>query len=142
MHGGIPPVQVCMNCHNQVREGQITGTEEIDKIHAAWNEGKPIEWIKVHNLPDHAYFNHAQHVTVGKVECNECHGAVEKMDEVMQVYDLGMGWCIQCHRDREIQVDNKFYEQYTDLQAALSSGDLKRATVATIGGEECQKCHY
>jgi cytochrome c551/c552 len=142
MHAGIPPVQVCLNCHNQVREGQITGTEEIDKIHAAWNEGKPIEWIKVHNLPDHAYFNHAQHVTVGKVECNECHGPVEKMDQVMQVHDLGMGWCIECHRDREIQVDNKFYEQYTELQEALSSGDLKRATVMEIGGDECQKCHY
>jgi cytochrome c551/c552 len=142
MHGGIPPVQVCMNCHNQVREGTITGTEEIDKIHAAWNEGKPIEWIKVHNLADHAYFNHAQHVTVGKVECAECHGPVEKMDVVMQVNDLGMGWCIDCHRNMEVQFDNKFYDKYTQLHERLSSGDLKRVTVANIGGEECQKCHY
>lgn len=142
MHAGIPPVQVCMNCHNQVREGKITGTAEIDKIHKAWNEGKPIEWIKVHNLADHAYFNHAQHVTVGKVACAECHGPVEKMDVVMQVNDLGMGWCIDCHRQKEIQLSNKFYDQYTQMHEMLSNEDLKRATVATVGGEECQKCHY
>ncbi len=142
MHAGIPPVQVCLNCHNQVRKGKITGTVEIDKIHAAWNDKKPIEWVKVHNLPDHAYFNHAQHVNVGKVECNDCHGPVEKMDEIMQVNDLGMGWCVACHRDREIQFSNKFYEQYTQLQEAVSSGELKRVTVMEIGGDECQKCHY
>lgn len=142
MHAGIPPTQVCLNCHNQVRTGAKTGTAEIDKIHAAYNEGKPIEWVKVHNLPDHAYFNHAQHFAVGKVACNDCHGPVEKMDEIMQVTDLGMGWCIDCHRDRSIQTTNKFYEQYTELQEALSSGDLKRATVMNIGGDECQKCHY
>ena len=142
MHAGIPPTQVCLNCHNQVRTGTKTGATEIDKIHAAYQEGKPIEWVKVHNLPDHAYFNHAQHVAVGKVACNDCHGPVEKMDEIMQVNDLGMGWCIDCHRDRSIQTTNKFYEQYTELQEALSSGDLERATVMNIGGDECQKCHY
>jgi len=67
MHAGIPPVQVCLNCHNQVKEGKVTGTEEIAKIHDSYNNGKPIEWVKVHNLPDHVYFNHAQHVNIGQI---------------------------------------------------------------------------
>ncbi|MEJ2595591.1 MAG: cytochrome c3 family protein, partial [bacterium] len=142
LHAGIPPTQLCLNCHNQVRKGKITGETEIAKIYEAIDNKKPIEWIKVHNLPDHVYFNHAQHVTVGKVECQECHGPVEKMDEIFQVNDLSMGWCIDCHRTREIDLNNTFYDQYTQLHEQLSSGDLKRATVAQIGGEECQKCHY
>jgi cytochrome c551/c552 len=142
MHSGIPPAQVCLNCHNQVKKGKITGETEIAKIYEAVNNNKPIEWIKVHNLPDHVYFNHAQHVNVGKVECQECHGPVERMDEIIQVNDLSMGWCIDCHRKQEIQLSNKFYDKYTQLHEQLSSGDLKRATVVQIGGEECQKCHY
>ena len=142
MHAGIPPAQVCMNCHSQVKKGTRTDTTEIAKIYRAIDNQKPIEWIKVHNLPDHVYFNHAQHVTIGKVACQECHGEVEKMDEIFQVHDLSMGWCIDCHRTREIDISNKFYDQYTELHEKLSSGDLKRATVVNIGGEECQKCHY
>jgi cytochrome c551/c552 len=142
MHAGIPPVQVCLNCHNQVKTGKITGEEEIAKIHDAYNYKKPIEWIKVHNLPDHVYFNHAQHVTIGKVDCNDCHGEVEKMDEIIQVHDLSMGWCIDCHRTREIQISNKFYDKFTDLHAQIKNGEIKRATVVSVGGEECQRCHY
>ena len=142
MHAGIPPVQVCLNCHNQVRTGKITGEKEIAKIYEAVETGDPIEWVKVHNLPDHVYFNHAQHVAVGKVACNDCHGPVERMDEIIQVNDLSMGWCIDCHRTREVDIDNKFYDQYTDLHSQLSNGDVKRATVNMFGGEDCQKCHY
>jgi len=142
LHAGIPPTQVCLNCHNQVKTGKITGEVEIAKIFEAVNSNQPIEWIKVHNLPDHVYFNHAQHVAIGKVDCEECHGQVEKMDEIIQVEDLSMGWCIKCHRTREINIENKFYDQYTALHEKLSSGDLKRATVVDIGGEGCQKCHY
>lgn len=142
MHSGIPPVQVCLNCHNQIKKGKITGEKEIAKIFEAVNNNKPIEWVKVHNLPDHVYYNHSQHVNIGKLECEECHGAVEKMDEIIQVNDLSMGWCVECHRTKEIQISNKFYDQYTELQERLSSGDLKRATVMEIGGDECQKCHY
>lgn len=142
MHAGIPPTQVCLNCHNQVKKGKITGEKEIAKIFEAVNNNKPIEWIKVHNLPDHVYFNHAQHVNIGKVDCQECHGPVEMMDEIIQVEDLSMGWCINCHRTTDVNIDNKFYDQYTKLHEELSSGDLKRVTVNLMGGEDCQKCHY
>ncbi|MCF6170494.1 MAG: c-type cytochrome [Bacteroidales bacterium] len=143
MHAGIPPVNVCMNCHSQVKQGKLTGTKEIDKIYSAIERNKPIEWIKVHNLPDHVYFNHAQHVNVGKVACAECHGPVEKMDQIIQVEDLSMGWCIQCHREKEVQfADNKFYDQYTKLHQQIKSGKISKVTVQMIGGDECQKCHY
>lgn len=142
MHAGIPPVQVCLNCHNQIKKGKITGETEIAKIFEAVNTGKPIEWIKVHNLPDHVYFNHAQHVSIGKVACQECHGQVEIMDEIIQVEDLSMGWCINCHRKTEIDIDNKFYDQYTELHQQIKDGDINRVTVNLMGGEDCQKCHY
>lgn len=143
MHAGIPPVQVCLNCHNQVKEGKVTGTKEIAKIHEAYNNGEPIEWVKVHNLPDHVYFNHAQHVNIGKVDCNDCHGAVEKMDVIIQTEDLSMGWCIDCHRTRDVQfATNKFYDQYKKLHAEIKQGNKGRVKVTDIGGEDCQKCHY
>jgi len=143
MYAGIPPVETCMNCHAQVKKGKKTGTEEIAKIYAAIEQKKPIEWVKVHNLPDHVYFNHAQHVNVGKLECQQCHGEVEKMDEIIQVNDLSMGWCIDCHRTQSVQfASNKFYEQYTQLHQKLKNGERSAVTVLDIGGDECQKCHY
>jgi cytochrome c551/c552 len=143
MYAGIPPVETCMNCHAQVKKGKKTGTEEIAKIYAAIEQKKPIEWVKVHNLPDHVYFNHAQHVNVGKLECQQCHGEVEKMDEIIQVNDLSMGWCIDCHRTQSVQfANNKFYEQYTQLHQKLKNGERSAVTVLDIGGDECQKCHY
>ena len=150
MHAGIPPTQVCMNCHKQVRStelsfenGTIKGTDEIAKIYQHMDEGKPIQWIKVHNLPDHVYFNHAQHVNVGKLDCTECHGNVEDMDQVIQVEDLSMGWCIECHRTKEVQfTDNKFYDKYKDLHEKLAKGEIGKVTEAMVGGDECQKCHY
>jgi hypothetical protein len=142
-HAGIPPTQLCMNCHNVVKEGTHTGTEEIAKIYESIESGKPIEWIRVHNLPDHAYFNHAQHVNVGQLDCTECHGEVENMDRIVQVEDLSMGWCINCHRKTEVQfLDNEFYAHYQELHDKLKSGEIRRITVNTIGGNECQKCHY
>lgn len=143
MHAGIPPMSTCMNCHNQVKEGKKTGTEEIAKIYTAIETNNPVEWIKVHNLPDHVYFNHAQHVKVGKLECQECHGEVEKMDQIIQVEDLSMGWCIECHRTSEVQfASNKFYDQYTQIHEKLNNGTKKIVSVTDVGGEDCQKCHY
>jgi len=143
LHAGIPPASVCMNCHAQVREGKQTGKEEIAKIYQAIEENKPIEWVKVHNLPDFVYFNHAQHVNVGKLDCTECHGDVEQMDQVAQVEDLSMGWCLDCHRTHKVQfVDNKFYESYKNYHEELKSGDISQVTVKMIGGEECARCHY
>jgi hypothetical protein len=109
----------------------------------AWESGEPIRWIKVHNLPDHVYFSHAQHVGVGKIECNTCHGPVEEMNRIRQVGDLSMGWCINCHRDTEVQFfDNEFYTQYKELRKKVNSGEIDRVTADLIGGTECSKCHY
>jgi len=103
----------------------------------------PIEWIRVHNLPDHVYFNHSQHVTVGKVECQDCHGKVEAMDVVGQHAPLSMGWCINCHRQTEVKFEgNDYYASYEAYHAQLAEGKKEKVTVEDIGGLECQKCHY
>jgi len=103
----------------------------------------PIEWVRIHNLPDHVYFNHSQHVTVGKLECQNCHGAVEEMATMAQHAPLSMGWCINCHRQTEVKFDgNEYYESYEKYHDELASGDKDKVTVEDIGGLECQKCHY
>ena len=103
----------------------------------------PIEWVRIHNLADHAYFNHAQHVSVGKVECQTCHGPVETMDVVYQYSPLSMGWCINCHRQTEVKFkENEYYKSYEQYHKDIQSGKKEKVTVADIGGLECQKCHY
>lgn len=103
----------------------------------------PIEWVRIHNLPDHVYFNHAQHVTVGEIECQQCHGKVEEMEVLAQHAPLSMGWCINCHRQTEVQfASNEYYDNYKNYHDQLSSGDRDKVTVEDIGGLECQKCHY
>jgi len=103
----------------------------------------PIEWVRIHNLPDHAYFNHAQHVTVGQVECQTCHGPVEEMEVVQQYSPLSMGWCINCHRETEVKfADNPYYTSYAKYHEELKDGSRTGVTVEEIGGLECQKCHY
>lgn len=142
-HAGIPAVNVCMNCHNVVKQGRNSGTEEIAKIYKAIETGKPIEWIRVHNLPDHSYFNHAQHVSAGKVECESCHGDVKSMDRIKQVQQLSMGWCIDCHRKTEVQfTTNGYYKKFIKLHEELASGQKTRISVEDVGGTECSKCHY
>lgn len=103
----------------------------------------PIEWVRIHNLPDHAYFNHAQHVSVGKVECQTCHGPVEEMEVVHQYSPLSMGWCVNCHRQTEVKfADNEYYKSYERYHEEIKKGERKGVTVEEIGGLECQKCHY
>jgi mono/diheme cytochrome c family protein len=104
----------------------------------------PIEWKQLHNLPDHAYFNHAQHVAVGQIACQKCHGEVEKMVVVKQYAPLSMGWCINCHRQTEVKfADNDYYAKtYEGYHKDLKSGKREKVTVEDIGGLECQKCHY
>ncbi len=103
----------------------------------------PIEWVRIHNLPDHAYFNHAQHVAVGKVECQTCHGPVEEMEVVAQYSPLSMGWCINCHRQTEVKfADNEYYKSYERYHEEIKKGERRAVTVEEIGGLECQKCHY
>lgn len=93
-HAGVPPVNVCMNCHEKVR----ADSPEIRKLAAAVGSGRPIEWVKVNRLPDFATFSHARHVAGGKLACQTCHGPVETMTRVRQAETLSMGWCLGCHR--------------------------------------------
>lgn len=164
-HANIPSVNVCMNCHmgiNEYAKGpkiyredgtEVDGTAEINKLYqyAGWDpakkqyngKGQPIEWIRIHNLPDHVYFNHSQHVTAGKQNCQTCHGEIQKMDEVYQFSDLSMGWCVNCHRESKVQfTDNKFYSIYEQFHEDMKNKKLDSVTVEKIGGTECQKCHY
>jgi mono/diheme cytochrome c family protein len=164
-HANIPSVNVCMNCHmgiNEYAKGpklyredgtEVDGTAEIQKLYqyAGWDpatksyngKGSPIEWVRIHNLPDHVYFNHAQHVTVGKQACQTCHGEIQKMGEVYQYSDLSMGWCINCHRESKVQfTDNKFYSIYEKFHEDLKNKKMDSVTVEKIGGTECMKCHY
>ena len=148
-----------MNCHNYVQATEKYNGEispEIQKIYKALDYNsetkvygpntKPVEWIRIHNLQDFAYFNHSQHVKAGKVVCQTCHGEIQKMGEVKQFADLSMGWCINCHRETKVQfADNGFYSIYQKFHDDMKNGKLdstKGITVEKIGGTECQKCHY
>jgi len=157
---GIPSANVCMNCHKAVQEGSRSGKTEINKLYAyiGWNpdsmkyttpDGKmrtdtAIEWVKVHNLPDFVYFNHSQHVEVGKVACQKCHGEVEKMAEVKQFSELTMGWCVNCHRETEVNfAGNDYYLKiHEDAKKEFKHKKDFKFTVDKIGGLECAKCHY
>ncbi len=137
----IPSPNICMNCHTHVQN--VAGKEgispEIAKIYAAIDNNQPIEWVRVHNLPDLAYFNHSQHVAVGGVECQTCHGPIQEMEVVGQHSALTMGWCIDCHRQTEIATEgNAYYDKLVQLHSD-SKDALK---VKDIGGLECAKCHY
>ena len=132
----IPSVNICMNCHNAIE----TDKPEIQKILTAYEENRPIEWVRVHNLPDLAYFNHKQHVAVGGLDCATCHGPIEEMDVVYQYSELTMGWCINCHRESE--VNSKGNDYYKKLVELHNSSSKKPMTVEDIGGLECSKCHY
>lgn len=154
-HAGIPSVNVCMNCHKGIQEGPTTGKTEIAKIYTAagfdpstgkYDESKsnPLNWLKVHNLPDHVYFNHSQHVVVGRIDCAKCHGDVKAMTTVEQKAPLTMRWCVDCHRTTEVAMKGNAY--YDRLHKALKEKykgqyDVK-FTVDKIGGLECAKCHY
>jgi hypothetical protein len=149
-----------MNCHKNIVEykGEPFGdnnnadlTREIQKIYdaAGWDAEnqvytgvtKPIEWVQIHDLPDFAYFNHSQHVTVAGVKCQTCHGPVEEMHEVYQYSPLTMGWCIDCHRETEVDMTENGYYKKIHEQLAKKYG-VKAVTEAQMGGLECGKCHY
>lgn len=159
---GIPSLNVCMNCHKSIyevapetlAEGKKIGVDynaEIKKLYAAvgWDdaeqkytgETQPVKWVRIHNLPDFVYFNHSQHVTVAGVECQTCHGPVEEMEVMYQHAPLTMGWCIDCHRETDVNVkDNAYYEK---IHKELSKKyGVDKLTAAEMGGLECGKCHY
>ncbi|MEQ8548640.1 MAG: cytochrome c3 family protein [Cyclobacteriaceae bacterium] len=142
----IPSPNICMNCHSAIK----TESPEIQKIYAAidydpssgeyGDNTKPIEWVRIHNLPDLAYFNHSQHVKVGGLECETCHGPINEMPVVYQYSTLTMGWCINCHRETDVNTKgNDYYTNLVELHKETSKEPLK---VEDIGGLECSKCHY
>ena len=132
----IPSVNICMNCHSSIK----TDSPEIQKLYAAQESGEPIEWVRIHNLPDLAYFNHSQHVKVGEIACQTCHGEIQEMEVVKQHAPLTMGWCIDCHRNTSLNTQgNGYYDKLVELHNKNSGTPMK---VADIGGLECAKCHY
>jgi hypothetical protein len=153
-HSNIPSADVCMNCHMYIQEGPKYGTEEIGKIYAAIGfdpetssyiegyEEKPIKWVRIHKLPDLAYFNHSQHVTAGNIECQTCHGPIEEMVEVYQYSPLTMEWCINCHRETKVDVESNDYYKEMHTKLKEKYGPNAEITVEMIGGLECGKCHY
>jgi mono/diheme cytochrome c family protein len=163
---GIPSLNVCMNCHKAIDgsngktfmyNGQeYSMTEEIQKIYDHLDYDKatqtygdnptPVKWVKIHNLPDHVFFSHSQHVTAGKQKCQTCHGPVEEMDVVEQHAPLTMKWCIECHKATSVATDgNGYYDEMHKRmtpefkEKVMKDGSL---TVDEIGGWECAKCHY
>ena len=140
---GIPPMQLCMNCHVLVREGSHSGKFEISKVIEANESNRPVEWIRLHNLPDHVFFSHAQHVGIAKVDCNKCHGPVAEMNIMRQYSDLSMGWCINCHRETKVNFkDNAYYDNYKDLHDMIKSGKIDTVRAVNIGANDCMRCHY
>jgi mono/diheme cytochrome c family protein len=147
-NASIPSLNVCMNCHKVVK----TESPEIHKIYDALGydpttqkydstKSRPMQWIRVHNLPDFAYFNHSQHVKVQGLKCQTCHGPVETMKEVYQYSPLTMKWCIQCHKRTEINIKgNAYYEKMEQVHDLIRKGG--KVTEAMMGGIECGKCHY
>lgn len=160
-NAGIPSLNICMNCHKNISEvSDTTATAEyskafydaqIQKLYDAvgWDKstqkytGKshPVKWVRIHNLPDFAYFNHSQHVTVAGIECQKCHGPVQTYEVQKQFAPLTMGWCINCHRETEVKMEGNAY--YEKIHAELSKKYGKdKLTIADMGGLECGKCHY
>lgn len=165
-HSGIPSLNVCMNCHKSISEVADATSEytsvteeyskefydkEIQKLYeaAGWDPAtqsytgvtKPVEWVRIHNLPDFAYFNHSQHVTVAGIQCQKCHGPVEEYEVMYQFAPLTMGWCINCHRETQVNMTGNAY--YDKIHEALSKKyGLEKLTAAQLGGLECGKCHY
>ncbi|HTB30640.1 MAG TPA: c-type cytochrome [Bacteroidia bacterium] len=148
---GIPTLNVCMNCHKGIQGSNDEFKKEIAKIYyavgwdpqaAAYTKSQhPVQWNRVHSLPDFAYFNHSQHVVVGKIECQKCHGDCATYTTNQQFAPLTMGWCIDCHRATPVQMQGNGY--YAKLHEALMKQDTSRAvTEGDMGGLECGKCHY
>ncbi len=161
-HSGIPSLNVCMNCHKNIAEynGEVEPElgytkefydGEIQKLYKAvgWDaaeqkytgKAEPVKWVRIHNLPDFAYFNHSQHVVVAGIECQKCHGPVEEMEIMYQYSPLTMGWCINCHRETNVNLaGNEYYEKIHE-QLSQKYG-VDKLTIAQLGGIECGKCHY
>ncbi|AWU43948.1 cytochrome C [Blattabacterium sp. (Cryptocercus kyebangensis)] len=167
---GIPSANICMNCHitineykgNYIEKGKSRDeyNKEIQKIYdsVGWNpelrefskKTHPIQWIRIHNMPDFVYFDHSQHIITGEkmikkskkvdLSCNACHGKVQDMDQVEMANSFTMEWCISCHKNTEIDTENQYYKEY--FPNFIKKRKERKITVDMIGGLECAKCHY
>ncbi len=139
-HANVPPTQTCMNCHSQIR----TDSPNLLAVRESWANNRPIEWVKVHNLPDYAHFSHARHVNSG-VGCETCHGRIDKMEVVTQVEPLSMGWCLECHREPE-----KYLRPQDEITTMgyVQPADFIERNLERIRNEgiqpptNCSACHY
>ncbi|MFI5138284.1 MAG: c-type cytochrome [Sphingobacteriales bacterium] len=155
-NASIPSLNVCMNCHKTIDRtlNSKTASTEIQKIYDALGydpqtqkydstKARPIQWVRIHNLPDFVYFNHSQHVVAGKQKCQTCHGQIQEMKEVYQYSPLTMKWCVQCHKRTGVDFTNPYYAKYSNLEAVHKLlSEHKPVSVAVMGGIECGKCHY
>lgn len=140
---GIPSAGLCMNCHLVVRNGSHSGQFEIAKVVDAYENNKDIAWVRIHNLPDHVYFNHSQHVNVGQLDCAECHGVVEEMDILKQENDLSMGWCLDCHKKTNVNfMGNDYYQSFEKIHEDLKAGVRDSIQAVDVGANDCMNCHH
>jgi hypothetical protein len=135
----VPPTQTCMNCHANIRPE----SEMLLAVRESHASGMPVEWIRVHDLPDFVYFNHSAHVTRG-VGCVECHGRVDKMETVNQDQPLSMAWCLSCHRHPDEHL--RPLDQITNMawqppEGAGVVGAQIRQAFAINPPTDCSTCH-
>ena len=138
-HAAIPATATCMNCHERI----WTNSDKLTPVRQSLETGKPVEWLKVHDLPDYVYFNHSAHVTRG-VGCVSCHGRVDEMDEVYQKEPLSMSWCLTCHRAPEANLRPP--EEVTNMQwkppsEAIAYGKALREKNHLNPPTDCSTCH-
>jgi hypothetical protein len=138
-HAMVPPTETCMNCHARVR----TTSPKLEPVRSSWQTGQPVEWVKVHDLPDYVYFNHSAHVTRG-IGCVSCHGRIDEMPVVYQHEELSMGWCLDCHREPErhlrppAEVTNMNWEP---PEEQLAFGKKLQAQNNIHPSTDCSTCH-
>ena len=145
-HASIPDADTCYGCHKVVKKDSV----KLESLRAAFAEGdqqdQPIEWVKVHLLPEYAYFNHAVHIRAN-VGCASCHGRVDQMEIVRQVEPLSMGWCLECHRDPTEHI-RPLDVSVTKMDWEATPESIEAAKKLLVGDdpalnppEHCSACH-
>lgn len=138
---GIPSTHTCMTCHSQI----WTGAQMLEPVRASYRTQKPLEWVRVHDLPDFAFFNHSIHVNKG-ISCQVCHGDVNKMPLTWKSSTLMMGWCLECHRNpekfiRPVEEIYNFEYKYPKNQEEVGKELVKKYNVQVKQLSDCSVCH-
>jgi len=136
----IPPTATCMNCHSKIHPESVV----LEPLRESAETGMPVEWARVHDLPDYVYFDHSAHVGAG-VSCVECHGRVDTMKRVRQEKPLAMGWCLDCHRDPDASIRPKEFVTHLDWEPEGETKEEVGARLRDIHGiqprQDCSTCH-